>query len=718
MLKLKRLRIRAVGRFVELQTIDFEALGNFVQVDGENKNTGGSSGSAKTTLFNAHDYLLGVSDVPATILQSRLTKEGMLVEGDYDWDGKELTISRGKKEGLTITVDGIAKSGSVKLLEEELDKILAVPRELFRQMFHKRQFARGFFLSMTPKETYEFLTSCLNLEAEKAKVENEEKKIKELSEKQSSTLQSLEIKKQGKRAVEDALLSLGLGPVKDMHEEVVAALANKVEASGNNYRLVESQHRIQMAELTNTRPVYQAATFVPEAFVSTPFDRTTLNKCEEAMKVLGNRMSVAAQMENDRQTQVNKQITDWKSFIKDHTKWVEESERAYKEATLKSAQIKILQENICFTCEQTWKNQKAAEQELKLINEILALKQTVLNGTESRKAIEEANQKISALVLEATLKKTPEFIEIEASQARLNKMIWDEKNKEMQHIESQRLLSVAHDKTQKEKSHAHNTDESMKNHALMAGYVAKEDELRARHKAELQLASGQLDIDSRSHMAAEEKYRAYVSAKTGYDATVAKMTAQHKDYEKAVNALDNELSGATRQLVLAEEARRAVKSYISRSFDDALNTISNAATDIIRHVPVMANATVQLEGLRETKEGKVKEEINAVIHLDGEENIPIKSLCGGEGTSLHLAVDLAVIDLIEQKTAKGINIFILDEPFTGMDTVCIEMALEVLKNSNTNKKLIIVDHNPEVKQMVQSRLVVVRDGATSNVVQA
>lgn len=43
------------------------------------------------------------------------------------------------------------------------------------------------------------------------------------------------------------------------------------------------------------------------------------------------------------------------------------------------------------------------------------------------------------------------------------------------------------------------------------------------------------------------------------------------------------------------------------------------------------------------------------------------------------------------------------------------MAMEVLKNSNINKKIVIVDHNPEIKEMVQNRLIVVRDGLTSKI---
>jgi DNA repair exonuclease SbcCD ATPase subunit len=717
-LKLKTLRIRAVGRFVDLQTINVDALGNFVQVDGDNKNTGGSSGAAKTTLFRAHDYLLGVSDIPSTILQSRLTKEGMLVEGDYDWDGRDLTISRGKKEGLTITVDGEVKSGSVKLLEEELDKILAVPRDLFRQMFHKRQFARGFFLSMTPKETYEFLTSCLGLEKEKAKVDDQEKDIKKFTEHKEFLNKSLEIQKQGKKATEDALLSFGLGPVKDMHEEVVASLLEKVNSSRQALSMVEYGHSKELEKLIATKPSYKATPFTSESFTVVPFDRTTLNKCEAAMKVLGNKMSIAVKAENDRQAEVMKDISEAKLRLAEYSQVVVDSEKAKIDAATKASQIKTIRDSFCPTCEQTWINEKAKAKEQKLLAEVLELKKLIMAGSEAEKIVTIIKGNIDRLVLDSTLKKSPEFLEIVANQTRLNQMISAEMNKEFAHSDAQRQAQRDHDLKESRRSHAHNEAETSQNRAIMAEYTQRENDLRAKHKSEIQQAAGQLDIDSRAHMAAEEKLRAYRTAKTSYDASVGRMKSQYDGYAMAVEALSKELEKTAKDLILAEEAKRATKSYISRSFDDALNTISNNATEMIRHIPVMANCTIQLEGLRETKDGKVKEEINAVIHMDGEENIPIKSLCGGEETSSHLAIDLAVIDLIEQRTAKGINIFILDEPFTGMDTVCIEMALEVLKNSNTNKKLIIVDHNPEVKQMVQSRLVVVRDGTTSNVVQA
>ena len=129
------------------------------------------------------------------------------------------------------------------------------------------------------------------------------------------------------------------------------------------------------------------------------------------------------------------------------------------------------------------------------------------------------------------------------------------------------------------------------------------------------------------------------------------------------------------------------------------------------------HSTVRLVGTKETKDGKVKEEVNAVIDSDGEESIPMKSFSGGEESAIDLAVDLAVIDFVENRANKGIDIFILDEPFTGLDSVNIEQILEVLKNANINKKLMIVDHNPIIAEFMSDKIKVVRTGATSVIEQ-
>jgi DNA repair exonuclease SbcCD ATPase subunit len=202
-------------------------------------------------------------------------------------------------------------------------------------------------------------------------------------------------------------------------------------------------------------------------------------------------------------------------------------------------------------------------------------------------------------------------------------------------------------------------------------------------------------------------------AQRRFTASLNKLKEQEAKYQKELDAKQADLDAVEEELLLAQEAKKAVKSYLSRSFDEALETISDTATQIVRGVPNMANATIKLEGTKETKDGKVKEEIAAIISSDGELDIPIKSFSGGERTALDFAIDLAVIDFLESKTNKGIDLFILDEPFNGLGQGEIEMALEVLQTSNPNKKIVIIEHSPAVDEFVTDKIHVIRDGATS-----
>ena len=120
MIELKTLTFNNIRCFSKKQTIDFTNRDKLIQVDGRNENTGGSSGAGKTTVFLALDYLLGISDIPSTVLQSRLTKKTIEVSGEFLVDGKPVSISRSKKGGLTIkTPDetiGSSRSSSVRVL--------------------------------------------------------------------------------------------------------------------------------------------------------------------------------------------------------------------------------------------------------------------------------------------------------------------------------------------------------------------------------------------------------------------------------------------------------------------------------------------------------------------------------------------------------------------------------------------------------------------------
>ena len=90
-------------------------------------------------------------------------------------------------------------------------------------------------------------------------------------------------------------------------------------------------------------------------------------------------------------------------------------------------------------------------------------------------------------------------------------------------------------------------------------------------------------------------------------------------------------------------------------------------------------------------------------------------MCGGESCAIGLAIDLAVIDIIETKAGKGTDFFVMDEPFNGLDAVCREDCLEIIKNIDSNKKIIVIDHCSELKEMVSDVITVVKENDISTI---
>lgn len=681
MLKLKSLRLSCVGRFVEEQTVDFESLGNLIQVDGENRNTGGSSGSGKSTLFNALDYLLGLNDLPTTVLQSRLTKEKLSVTGEFDWDGKNIVITRASK--LSIDINGQVTIGSSALTEAKLDEILGMSRDLFRKILHKRQKEGGFFLDMKPKEMYQFLTDALNLAAERKKLEKVELKLAELEKKKSSRQSAILQAQSSLKAMQEAILGLGLPPIRDIHQPVVLELKRRYDASTKRYKEIEEEHREQTKEIDNQRPHVTVQPFDSSARTALEARRETFTSLvntrirEESERVNGVRASISALTleQNNLQHQVR------------------DGETCKHSATDIAGQVKKIRDAICPTCEQNWVTETAKIKENELLTKLASYKEKIHNASTAQIRLNVLAANLADLKEQLKPRNDEGLLPIQAEIHDIGQAILADKAKEQAHLHQQNAA----------------------NSSILQQFATKQAELRSKQLVEADQARGQADVDRRAFDIAVNKLKAYDEAAKKYEGTMNYMKTNEAVYDKDLAENEAVMSALIAEIEIAEELKKIVKTFISCSFDDALDSIGEAATKIIRCIPTMYNATIQFDGQKETQDGKIKEEVNAVISMDGDIGIPIKSLSGGERSSVDLAVDLAVIDFIESESAKGIDVFILDEPFTGLDTVSIEMALEVLKNSNSTKKLIVVDHNPEVKQMVSNRLVVVRDGNYSTI---
>lgn len=691
MLQLDKLILSGIGRFVEEQTIDFSSLGNLVQLDGIRNDTGGSSGSGKSTALNALDYVLGLNDIPSSVLQSRLTKEGILVSFVGKYKDRPLTITRGKGK-LSVDLNGEITTGS-KLAEEKIDQMLGMPRNLFRPLLHKRQKEGGFFLQFSPKEIHEFLTDCLGLGEIRKKQELVDTKTKSVADDLTHYNNELNKSKSALEANQNSAKALGDAPVREMTQETVVRFKKAADEAQALLAPIRQRQALEVSTLELQKPELRSTVMDTAALDAAQAELATINL---QINATHGKHAHAQSEERQRASGHVRAINDFKVDLSRHRYEVSSATAAKVEAAKAALEVKKIRDSVCPTCEQNWATDAATAREIELLEKIKNYKDLIVQGAKAEREIVAKDSKIEELrelAIEQILPSPTQLATLGVSLQECTVKIRFEKSRQVDFANAQHLLNkMAQDE-----------------------FATKFRDLGNRHYTETQHVNGQAEVSRRAFEMAAQKMQSYEEVKSRYENTLSIITTEIDRRTLEVEGYTKSLTHLQDRLSMCEDLKKAIKGFTSRSFDEALDYIGTAATEIIRAIPNMATATIQLESTKETAAGKIKEEVNAVLSMDGETGIPIRSLSGGERSSVDLAVDLAVIDLLENRTNKGINLFILDEPFTGLDTVSIEMAIEKLKS--LNKRLVIVDHNPEIKEMVESRLVAVRDGLTSKIVQ-
>ncbi len=730
MLTLKSLTFNNIGRFVEEQTIDFTQLGSLVQVNAQNLNTGGSSGAGKSTIFKALEFLLGLNDISNGVLQSRLTKDPMSVTGIFDLDGLPLKIQRDKK--LSIDLNSEVTTGSSKITEEKLDNIIGMPRDLFRKILHKRQGEGGFFLEFSPSEVHKFLTSCLGLEKEQEKIIVLDARLVELEKSHNLAWNGLESNNKGLEATKEAIVILGPPPVLEIDPEAIEELKKSYHYTTQRLELLRMGQKIEVDDLEKSRPQIE----------SIPFDRSGIKALENEINSILATISELEKAEQSRQSaiktrifelqfeinslndaerarqrQVEQKISD-NNFEKIHSlATFNLGERSKVDGANLLEELKKIRSSICPTCEQNWTTANAKNKEEDILQKLQVYKKTVLEGAEAKKRLLNYEEESQKLKLELQPKTAPELLAIsdQISQLKLESL--------PQAIPEAMELKLTVDfkndllKDFRKRENDHQYKEYARGQEILSEFVKKQSEMRKEHQSILQSVQDEESKTFRKLSDAQYRVKAFEDTKSRFESTLTKLNSQCSQYSSDADAMGLQLTQIKEEIELATESKKVIKSYLSASFEDALDSIGNSATKLIRSIPNMETATIQFEGLKETKEGKVKEEVTCIVSMDGEIGIPVKSLSGGERSSTDLAIDLSVIKFIEERTGKGISLMVLDEPFTGLDSKNILEALEMLKECSIDKQLLIVDHNPEASQSINNRLTVVRDGLTSKIAQ-
>jgi len=663
MLKLKNYSFKGIGRFVEKQTIDFESRDNLIQIDGENTNTGGSSGAGKSTTVEALAYLLGISEIPSTALQSRITKDPIWVQGEFE-DG--ITITRSKKEGLTIVTPEGTVSGNSKLAEEKLDEIIGVSRKLLKTMCYKRQKQGGFFLNLTPKESHNFLIECLDLKEYQSKIFKLEDILK-------NQYKPSKIRLEG----EVGVLVESINQLATLLEQKVEPVAPEIQDN------TEKESKILVTEqaLENETSIYKQIIDSLGPKPSQP-NVAVFEKEEDIKTIIEKIHAIKITMQNNivEKEKGLEQATSALYSIKKKIDDINAGRPAIiqkrEEGRKISEQISHLKAGICPTCMRTWEVEDKTKE----------LEEALVDIEKESQAYEERVGQIPHYT--SMIEKTEKIIESKKSvivNAEEDKML-----KELE--EKQRLL-----KNEKENIES---AENQKYLQALNEFNGKVNVAKTNYEGKERDMSDELS-QLKSHIK-QNKIRldAYTLALHTFNNDIKNIQDKKDTSYSNLSKNQEELLKLEKDITLSEESIRLIKNFTLQKFQDTLDYIGERATEVINQIPNMSNAVILFENAKETKSGNIKNEVNAVLNLEGDSKIPIKTLSGGERTSADFAIDLAVGEMIESMTKKGVNFLIIDEGFDGLDSISKIQCLEILKTLNTDKKIMMVDHSSEVKEMV------------------
>ena len=686
MLSLKKLTFNNIGRFITEQVIDFSQYDKLIQVNGFNRNTGGSSGAAKSTIFNAHDYLLGINDIPLTGLQSRLTKAAAYAEGEYDVDGIPLILRRSKKDGLTLKYGDEVVSGNVKLAEERLWEIIGIPKKLFKKMIHKKQKEGGFFLNLTAKESFEFLMNALSLEQTSEKTDRIDEDIKTYKNRTIQLGHAIEAFTNSIDEIEE-LQEFEKEPVNTVKDEDIRSIVKEIQSIHDTISEIEVQRTKMLKDIGITKPIEPVVVFTGK-------ESDDIIKLQGQVTELDDQKGQALLAHLNDKGRVQMAADKIKKQLNDIPFAQSKIERKIEEMQTLMAEKKHIEENSCPTCKQKWSGASAIQRVTDIAESLSAIKTEIIQNKaiiDTKEDLEENLRRVNAIVTkldsesgtsefdEKISKLKEEIIKIQASRQSAKSEIEAKYFKELnQFNENIRATNESFDITVNPKKE----------------YIQRL----------------QKDFDKKHQE--QEHYSHNIEM---YNLKMVKYT--NTLTEKRTNLTDakKQREDKTYELFVAEETKRLIKTYTLQIFQDTLDYIGSYASEILSEIPNMTNTTIYFEGCKENKSGTIKDEVNAIVNMDGYDNINIKTLSGGERTVIDLAVDLAVIDMVESKAGKGANFFILDEPFDGLEDINIAQYLEVLKQVDTNKKIIIVDHNPIAKELITDSIMVERDGEQSMV---
>jgi DNA repair exonuclease SbcCD ATPase subunit len=698
--KLRYIEIGPFRSFEKPQRIDFPENGMLL-IEGENLDTGGSSGSGKSNLLIAIEYVFGSCPLPSTVLATWTSPdEPPTVRLGGAIDNKLIELKRTKK--LEISEDGVEFKGSAAQKDEYLQKIIGLSPEVRQALTYRGQRSDGLFLGKTNSEKTEFLVPLLDLiRFEKANEvgETNAKKLNEKLNTVKSTYSALEgavtapdldkINELEQQIVEYNrkidLLKEGLATVKEQQQsdkqanidEAVSAKINYLNTSNFN------ELELELKELQNNTPVFN----LDNRELVKASDN--LAECQKRLDNLIKEDNIRLRGWEDGKNKLNSQIQDASSKM--GTTILESNKNKIL------IEVNTLKANKCPTCDREW---------LQALDKISELEKNLhyINNKIQECLLEQGRcfQLKSELAVYPKWEPDPKIDKLRTIKQTLSDQVAGERQK----LNSAKYLFEAkHAKQIAEvKNQIHNIN-------ITAEKISKD--IIEKHKPVIETFNVTIrDLESQifniqnSINAIKVDLATLYSNKNQYD-NLQKQLSQ-KLSEKEITEVELNKENDLLNLLGRE-------GFLGNIFDEVLEQISSEANDTLSGIANTRHVSLEFKSESMTQKGTVRKSIIPVVTVGGF-TAPIKSaLSGGMLSTVELAVDLAVMNVISRRSGVVPGYLMLDESFTGLDNVSKESCFQLLQNYAKDRLILIIDHSSEFKSQFAQVITISYENGCSTV---
>ncbi len=194
----------------------------------------------------------------------------------------------------------------------------------------------------------------------------------------------------------------------------------------------------------------------------------------------------------------------------------------------------------------------------------------------------------------------------------------------------------------------------------------------------------------------------YNGAKARLDSTMESLNTYRKLYDEVAAKLNVE-----------RDCLALTKGFFNSIFDDILADISSRTNKILEQVDNVSEVVLEFRSSYETAKKTIQRRITPFVTFRGKELELEHGPSGGMYSSVELAVDLAVAEVVSHRSGFTPGFLILDEPFTGVSIKSKEAALEVLQAWAQDRLVVIVDHEGSFQGLFSNVIEVINNGSTT-----